>query len=116
MENGSILKENERFQRENEIITSNIDIFKLNSERLKNLSFRDASKIVPFKAKYINFTFTNTKLTTFNRFIDKHPFVPSNEHERELRCKEIFNIQASALAKRFEHTGLNKAVIGILVD
>ena len=30
-ENGSILKENERFQRENEIITSYIDVFKLNS-------------------------------------------------------------------------------------
>ena len=50
-ENGSILKENNRFQRENEVITSCIDVFKLNAERLKNLSYRDASKIVPFKAK-----------------------------------------------------------------
>jgi NAD+ synthase (glutamine-hydrolysing) len=112
-ENGSILRENERFQRDNEIITSFIDIFRLNAERLKNLSFRDASKIVPFKAKYIDFKFNSINIDNFDRYVDKHPFVPSNEHERDERCREIFNIQASALAKRFEHTGLKKAVIGI---
>ena len=41
-ENGLLLKENNRFQRENEVITSIIDIFKLNSERLKNISFRNS--------------------------------------------------------------------------
>ena len=112
-ENGSILKENNRFQRENDVITSCIDVFKLNSERLKNLSYRASSQIVPFKAQYINFNFNSTKITNFDRYIDKHPFVPSNDHEREERCKEIFNIQASALAKRLEHTNLKKAVIGI---
>ncbi len=112
-ENGAILKENERFQRDNEIITSCVDVFKLNSERLKNLSFRDLNKRMPFKAKTINFKYSSTKITNFDRFIDKHPFVPSNEKAREERCKEIFNIQAAALAKRMEHTGLKKAVIGI---
>ena len=112
-ENGSILKQNDRFQRENEIITSCIDIFRLNAERLKNLSYRDASKMVPFKAKNIYFSFKDTNIKEFDRYVDKHPFVPSNEHEREERCKEIFNIQASALAKRLEHTNLKKAVIGI---
>ena len=112
-ENGSILKQNDRFQRENEIITSCIDIFRLNAERLKNLSYRDASKMVPFKSKNIYFNFKDTNIKEFDRYVDKHPFVPSNEHEREERCKEIFNIQASALAKRLEHTNLKKAVIGI---
>ena len=45
--------------------------------------------------------------------MDKHPFVPSNPLARDERCKEIFNIQCSALAKRLEHTNLKKAVIGI---
>ena len=112
-ENGSILEENSRFQRENEVISSYIDIFKLNSERLKNLSFRDSSSFLPYQFKYINFEFKNIKINEFNRYIDKHPFVPSNIHERDERCKEIFNIQSSALAKRLEHVGLKKAVIGI---
>ena len=112
-ENGSLLKENERFQRDNEVIYSYIDVFKLKAERMKNLSFRDASKSLPFEPKIIKFTYKDTSLKNFDRFIDKHPFVPSNHLERELRCKEIFNIQAAALAKRFEHTGLKKAVVGI---
>lgn len=112
-ENGTMLKENERFQRNNEIIYSCIDVFRLNSERLKNISFRDASRIVPFEAEVINFTYKNTKIDNFDRFVDKHPFVPSNTKLREERCKEIFNIQAAALAKRMEHTNLRKAVIGI---
>ena len=112
-ENGSLLKENNRFQRENEVIYSIIDVFKLRSERLKNISFRDSSKIVPNEPYIINFNFSDIKVKDFDRYIDKHPFVPSNKNEMEIRCKEIFNIQSSALAKRFTHTNSKKAVIGI---
>lgn len=112
-ENGTILKENERFQRENEIIYSDIDVFKLKAERLKNLSFRDSSKITPFIPRIINFNFESVTLNKFDRYIDKHPFVPSRKEEMEQRCKEIFNIQSSALAKRLEHVNLKKAVVGI---
>ncbi len=112
-ENGSLLKENNRFQRENEIITSIIDIDKLNSERLKNTSFRNSNSACPFSAEEIAFEFSSLDFGTFDRIIPKHPFVPSNEKQRELRCAEIFNIQSAALAKRFSYTGLNKAIIGI---
>ncbi|MDS0524547.1 NAD(+) synthase [Clostridium sp. SHJSY1] len=112
-ENGGILKENERFQRDNEVIYSIVDIFKLNSERMKNLSFRDSTKMLNTEPKVIKFSYENVEIKEFDRYVHKYPFVPSNEIERELRSKEIFNIQSSALAKRFEHTGLKKAVIGI---
>jgi len=112
-ENGLLLKENNRFQRENEIITSIVDIDKLNNERLKNTSFRNSNSICPFETSEIEFEFSNLDFGIFDREIDRHPFVPSDLHKRELRCKEIFNIQSSALAKRFSYTGLNKAIIGI---
>ncbi|GAA0739449.1 NAD(+) synthase [Clostridium oceanicum] len=114
-ENGSILKENNRFQRENEVIDHIIDVDKLNNERLRNISFRDNIKATPFESLEIDFKFSNNNIENdnFNRFVSKHPFVPSNESEREDRCKEIFNIQTSALAKRLTHTGIKKAVIGI---
>ncbi|WP_234118862.1 NAD(+) synthase [Clostridium hydrogenum] len=112
-ENGSILNENKRFQRDNEVLTSIVDIHRLTSERLKNLSFRDSIKFCPFEAQIINFEYTKTEVTNFNRYIDPHPFVPSNKSERDIRCREIFNIQTSGLAKRFSHTRLNKAVVGI---
>ena len=112
-ENGSLLKENNRFQRDNEVISSIVDIFKLKSERMKNLSFRDSYKFITKKPTIINFEFSDTSLKCFDRFVDKHPFVPSFEKEREVRCKEIFNIQSASLAKRLEHTKSKKAVIGI---
>ncbi|EHI98278.1 NAD+ synthetase [Clostridium sp. DL-VIII] len=112
-ENGSLLKENNRFQRENEVISSIVDVFKLKAERMKNLSFRDSSRFINKKPNIIKFEFDDTSIQTFDRFIDKHPFVPSYEKEREIRCKEIFNIQAAGLAKRLEHTRSQKAVIGI---
>ena len=112
-ENGSIIKENKRFARDNEIITSIIDVDKLNMERLKNISFRDNLKLCLFEAREIAFQFDSLDYGEFDRFIDKHPFVPSNEAQRELRCREIFSIQTAAFAKRVTHTGLKKAVVGI---
>ncbi|MBE6071336.1 MAG: NAD(+) synthase [Clostridium butyricum] len=112
-ENGSLLNENKRFQRDSEIIYSYVDVFKLKSERMKNLSFRDSSSKLSLVPKFIKFEFDDLSLYNFDRFIDKHPFVPSSEFERDLRCKEIFNIQAASLAKRLEHTHSKKAVVGI---
>ncbi|WBW98731.1 NAD(+) synthase [Oceanirhabdus sp. W0125-5] len=112
-ENGSILKENERFQRDNEVITSIIDVSRLNGERIRNVSFRDSLKTCPYKCRTVEFTLNNKTINSFDRYIDKHPFVPKNKDEIEVRCKEIFNIQKNALAKRHTHTNLNKAVVGI---
>lgn len=112
-ENGTILEENDRFQRENQIITTLIDIDKLNNERLKNLSFRESTRLCPFEIREIAFSFSDISCNDFDKFVDKHPFVPSNEDEREERCREIFNIQASGLAKRLAHTGIEKAIVGI---
>jgi NAD+ synthase (glutamine-hydrolysing) len=112
-ENGSSLKENNRFQRENEVISSIVDVFKLKAERMKNLSFKDSSKFINKKPNIIKFEFSDLSIKDFDRFVDKHPFVPSFEKEREIRCKEIFNIQAASLAKRLEHTKSQKTVVGI---
>lgn len=112
-ENGSVLNENSRFQRDNQIITSIIDVDKLNMERMKNISFRNTSNDPANKFCEINFNFKNLDYGVFDRFVDKHPFVPSNKNEIEERCKEIFNIQAAALAKRIMVTNAKKAVVGI---
>ena len=112
-ENGRILKSNNRFQRENEVITSIIDVDKINNMRMKNLSFRDSKRACHIKPLEISFDFKDTNIGNFDRKINKHPFVPSNEHEREVRSKEIFNIQSAGLAKRLNHTGLKKVIVGI---
>ncbi len=112
-DNGSIINENERFQRDNQVITSIIDLDRLGMERSKNISFRDSMNFFPYEVKTIQFKYDNMDIGIFNKTIGKHPFVPSDKKERDFRCKEIFDIQSSALAKRLEHTGVKKAVIGI---
>lgn len=112
-DNGSIINENGRFQRDNQVITSIIDLDRLNMERSKNVSFSDSMKICPYEVKTIPFKYDNMGIGAFSKIIDKHPFVPSDKTVRDYRCKEIFNIQASALAKRIEHTGIKKVVVGI---
>ncbi|MFT8316680.1 MAG: NAD(+) synthase [Sporolactobacillus sp.] len=112
-ENGTILEENQRFQRENEVRMSLIDLDRLKLQRLKNISFRDAEPMVPFQPRRVFFTYQDLEFGEFDRKIDQYPFVPSNPATRAKRCAEIFNIQTAALAKRLEHTGLNRAVVGI---
>ncbi|SUY46893.1 NAD synthetase [Clostridium putrefaciens] len=112
-ENGTLLKENERFQRENQVITSIVDIDRIESERLKNTSFKKNPGLKESVLTTIKFKFNDLSYGKFDRLLDKHPFVPKDILERKERCKEIFNIQTSSLAKRLEHTGCKKVVLGI---
>ena len=112
VENGRILSAGERFSRENQLITSCIDVEKLTFERMKNSSFTNTLKNA-HNFREIEIGFKSLNFKTFDRFVYKHPFLPSDPKQIEKRCEEIFTIQSSALAKRFEHTKSKKAVIGI---
>ncbi len=112
-ENGTIIKENNRFKRENDLLTGIVDLFKLDAERIKNISFRNSTFNENNEPRFIPFNLENTEIKNFDREIDKHPFLPKSQYAMEERCEEILNIQAAALAKRLEHTNLKKAVIGI---
>lgn len=112
-ENGSILNENKRFNRDNEVIYSIIDLEKLASERRKNTSFKKNYSNTNLSFRQITFEFRNTSIKNFDRIINKHPFIPSNEKLMNDRFEEILNIQSNALAKRLEHTNINKAILGI---
>jgi NAD+ synthase (glutamine-hydrolysing) len=47
------------------------------------------------------------------RFVDPHPFVPSDPLTRDERCQEIFATQVAALAKRLGHIGTPAVSIGV---
>lgn len=108
-ENGSILAAGERFSRDNVVTIADIDIEKLNSLRLNNMSFENSSDGIGFSKHSIDNKNNDLKY----RFVDSHPFVPADDEKRKERCREIFSIQAAGLAKRIEHVGSSGAVIGI---
>lgn len=108
-ENGTVLAEGERFLRKTNIVYADIDVEKINSLRIKNISFENNSQQVEILDAKVENNSNDLKF----RYVDAHPFVPDNDDKRRERCREIFSIQAGALAKRLEHVGSTGAVVGI---
>lgn len=108
-ENGTVLAEGERFQRKTNIIYADVDVEKINTLRVKNMSFENNSQQVEILDTKVENNSNDLKF----RYVDAHPFVPDNDDKRRERCREIFSIQAGALAKRLEHVGSTGAVVGI---
>lgn len=110
-ENGGILAQSERFKRAEQLVISDIDIQRLSNDRFKNTSFMEA--LPEFAFRKIVFKLADTGFESLRRYIDPRPFVPSEVSARDKRCEEIFAIQTAGLARRLEHTRMQKAVIGI---
>ncbi|MBQ6554334.1 MAG: NAD(+) synthase [Firmicutes bacterium] len=107
-ENGTVLAESTLFK--NGIVYADMDLMSIASHRRKNTSFRPNT---PAKYHRVDFSVTSAKNTDLRRFIDPHPFVPSDESKRDYRCKLIMDIQAAGLKKRIEHIGTEHVVLGI---
>jgi NAD+ synthase (glutamine-hydrolysing) len=112
-ENGGLLCESERFQRKSCLIISEIDVQKLQNDRIKNTSFMEGLPGCSFRKIGFRLGAGAGEAAKLNRFIDPHPFVPSDPAARDIRCREIFAIQTAGLAKRLAHTGMQYAVVGI---
>ncbi|HBY19884.1 MAG: NAD(+) synthase [Clostridiales bacterium GWE2_32_10] len=116
-ENGKMLAENDRFGRENELIITDIDVDVLISDRVVNKTFADSKELL--KSEEINIIeIEHKKDYAINkdnllRYYSITPFVPSQNSDVDKRCKEIFSIQVAGLAKRLEHTGCKKVVLGL---
>ncbi len=109
-ENGTLLKEAKRFA--NEMIISELDLERLISERRKMTSFfNDQEEAFGYETVY--FRFDEVEETKLTRTFAKTPFIPAIKADRDMRCKEILDIQAAGLKKRLEHTNCKYAIVGI---
>lgn len=111
-ENGTILREAERFSLGEQLVVADVDIERLEFERRRNTSFRmnectTENTVIEMEVP------EGLRAAALDRDIDPLPFVPSDENSRSERCEELFRIQAHGLAQRLAHTGSKKAVIGI---
>lgn len=123
-ENGSLLAEKKPFDEKHKFIISDIDIEKINHERIRmetfsqNSSFfknsQSSNQALPAKFQEITVKSTDfLKNENLERKIDGHPFVPQVQEKMWARCAEITQMQAWGLAKRIRHTGVEKVVVGI---
>lgn len=110
-ENGTIVSESCRFN--NGITYADIDVERLMSERRKTNTYID---YIPdenskyYSDKEFEIEIHDTKLT---RIFPCTPFVPSDKSDLENRCEEILTIQATGLATRLAHTGIQNVVLGL---
>ena len=114
-ENGRILNENNEIADDDYLLVQDVDISKVNADRLKGKSYKDCAR-----AFGIDKDITEVKITSgfdmtsdaaFYR-ISKYPFIPSDMDKRLARCKDIFKMQVGGLVKRLSITG-GKMVVGV---
>ena len=111
-ENGTILREAERFSTEEQLVVADVDIQRLEFERRRNTTFRQneaASENTVIEMEIPE----GLRAAVPDRDIDPMPFVPKDEEHRSERCEEIFRIQSHGLAQRLRHTRCERAVVGI---
>ena len=108
-ENGTILKENERFNFESNAILADIDYEFLNCERISNKTFGKSSENITCREIDVDLKLNDYEI---DRVYKRTPFVPE-ALDMQTRCEEIINIQSYALSKRMLSSGLKKLVIGV---
>ena len=111
-ENGSMIAESKSFSRETEIVYADVDVERLNMQRLSEGSFQDFDSR-SFYARATSFEGLRPLEKLQYRFVSPTPFVPGSLETRDQSCTEIFNIQCAGLAKRLEASRSKRAVIGL---
>ncbi|MDR1134805.1 MAG: NAD(+) synthase [Clostridiales Family XIII bacterium] len=116
-ENGVLLSESPLFSRESTITFGDIDYERIRFERVQASSMSDCADFLADAARFESVAVkplrTLSSADALIRRYRKTPFVPLETDAVDERCDEIFNIQSAGLAKRLEHTGAKKAVVGV---
>jgi NAD+ synthase (glutamine-hydrolysing) len=115
-ENGTLLAESERFQIDTQMIVADIDVERLDHERVKNSSFSQSAGQGAGDLRRLPFPLTRTfqpAAPLVNRSLPRTPFVPADPARRAEHCREIFNIQTVGLSKRLSHVNASHVVIGV---
>ena len=113
-ENGRVLAENQRFEREPNMVLADVDLAFLKFERSQNQSFNlCTAQAEPARKVAYDAADEVPVCNGLMRTIEQRPFVPADESARNRRCEEIFAIQSTGLATRLLHTDCRHAVVGL---
>jgi NAD+ synthase (glutamine-hydrolysing) len=116
-ENGQILEESERFSADGSLLIRDIDVEKLQLERMRNSSFKDCAVDLRHDSpRFRTVEFTTSAVDTelpLLRDIERFPFVPETPTQLLQRSQDVLNIQIQGLATRLQSSGIEKLVIGV---
>ena len=105
-ERGQLIGVTERFALAGSWVMADVDLRSLVQDRMRQSSFGNNARTHagrPFRFVTLPETVDSRPAKVFQTFlrrIDSHPFVPSEAAKRDERCREVFMIQATSLARR----------------
>ncbi len=116
-ENGECLGESQRYPEADGLITADIDLDRLISDRTETSSWGDAIHDHRERLRAmrrIEFELCPPAgLVTLDRAIERFPYVPADAATRHARCEEVYRIQVAGLQTRLEATGIERLVVGV---
>ncbi len=115
-ENGEMLAQAERFADDEELITADLDLDRIASDRASLSSYGDSihdhrERVASFRR--VAFELGDRNAVTLARRIERFPYVPADPASRFERCEEVYNIQVRGLETRLRATGIERVVIGV---
>lgn len=118
-ENGSILAANKRWDPSDNYVITDVDIEALERDRMHMTTFVDCAEREGVASLSVDSCGKSSsgyqwgRTDRLMRYVDPHPFVPSEASAKYERCDEILNIQVAGLAKRLDAIGCKSLVVGI---
>lgn len=111
-ENGDLLEMGERFLRESSMVINEIDVERLRTDRQRNTNFTKDQHGHYRKINVAPIESENGYTEPAHRRFSQTPFLPQRDDE-DAYCSDVFAIQTSGLARRWEHTHADTLVLGI---
>jgi NAD+ synthase (glutamine-hydrolysing) len=104
-ERGRLLAETDRFSVSGASVVADVDLRTLQQDRMRQTSFGGnagdhARRFRTVECGEERETRATAVFHELHRDVDAHPFVPSDAGQRDQRCREVFLIQATSLARR----------------
>jgi NAD+ synthase (glutamine-hydrolysing) len=105
-ERGILIGETERFVLHGSSVVVDVDLNAIAQDRMRQTSFGNNVRThaqEPFREVAFGAADEARPATVYHalqRRADPHPFVPADPGKRDLRCREVFMIQATSLARR----------------
>ena len=116
-EYGTLIAENQRFERDNTITYGDLDYERIRYEKTLDPNLEECASAFTERSLYQEVVLDPLRLLTneqkLSRRFGRNPFVPSDPRSVDERCEEIFRIQTAGLAKRIEHVNARTVVVGI---
>ncbi|MBV1703991.1 MAG: NAD(+) synthase [Hyphomicrobiales bacterium] len=114
-ENGVELAEGPRFATEASAIFADVDLERLEQERMRLTTFRDQARREAPSSRRVRFALgaPRDRAVPLERAAPRFPYVPDDDARLAELCYEAFNIQATGLRQRIATSGAKGVVIGV---